>query len=552
MGTVTDEISGRTGRFTVTVSGPGAFGTLNAELTGEVVIKYGKMERSPARQVLKSYVQLAYIDPELELHEEFRGGFAPSDSSVVIEGPGVNWKGSVKQENRTIPFTNRISEERTILNCYGGITESRMSNPNEDALVTISQAFQLFFATEQLTLGAGCGERIRSDVEALRRDGVAEDVSEPSGTFVKPLNLYREDSMYEAVKSWGQISKGMIYRSLSENNIIWDSTRLIGTGGTFQGRDPGESGVSAKNRGEFIHEVEELLTGRDQDGLRDLDRVGSIIVQFDTDTNIGVPGAAGIPDPADSVVVWPQPDFQGGGIPLQQYWGTDASKNILIAVGTDGNQNNIVLNLGEINPSQGLGIILTWDQSEVQGTPSIDLEYRGNDGSTYNVSDASSNSKLEGVATTDLIDPIVRVTGTNAEVRLKVRYKDGQGRIVENLRADVSQSGVEDIEIENPPPAITVDSNGVDEYEPLEYRIPSLGISSHQPYLFQAALEREMRPFGTKSARGRLFGVYGPEWVHEINLNNATRYYVATGLAINLNTGITDAALVEVPPHTLS
>jgi hypothetical protein len=86
--------------------------------------------------------------------------------------------------------------------------------------------------------------------------------------------------------------------------------------------------------------------------------------------------------------------------------------------------------------------------------------------------------------------------------------------------------------------------------EPRDHKVKDLSISARQPWKFRALLEREYRPFGTKTARARLLGVYGPEWVHLIEERDDRGYYVATGLEINLNDGITEVSLVEVP-HTL-
>jgi hypothetical protein len=59
-------------------------------------------------------------------------------------------------------------------------------------------------------------------------------------------------------------------------------------------------------------------------------------------------------------------------------------------------------------------------------------------------------------------------------------------------------------------------------------------------------MESETRPFGTKTLKGRVKGIYGPEWRHIVGND---RVFVATGLSCDLRKGITKVSLTEVPNH---
>lgn len=549
------DVSGRTGLYNVTIFDiENLRSPFNVELENDLIIGYGELKRQPLVQILKSWVQLAFRDETLELHKEFRGGFAPRKYLVEIDGPGVLWRGLVKKESRTIPFSQRTQVERTVLNCYGGITKDRLTVPTEGILGDASGAFFDDLLVQGIVFGDD--EIYRSDVQLVDRDGITKDLSDRVDSL--PLNITRKRSIYDAFIEYAKTTKAMLYRSLSEGALVIDSARLIGSGGTVQRRtrddrigsglggmfdfgndDPQLSDFSDYEREEKVVTIDEFVIERDSDGLEDLDRAAVIRVELEQEGNLIQPGSSTLP--GTSFAGWKR-DSPGTST-LDTYFGTDITKFVVVV--PDG---TVELFLGEITPTQSLALLVTWEN--VTGSPGVTLKYRGDDGSTESVSDASTKSGIIGPVTTDRIDPVIEVSGsTSDEIEIKARYVDTNERIIETLIADSEDKGVDDITIKDVVPPLVL-MGAVDITEAKSIKIPGLSIDNNQPWLVRSSVERAYRPFGTQTARGKLFGVHGPENVFFINDDDGTPY-IATGLEVNLTTGITDVALVEVPPHLL-
>lgn len=557
------EVGGRTGIYNVVIDDITSLrSNFDVELEGDLVISYGDLQRRPIQQVLKSWVQLSFVDEGLELHKEFRGGFSPNKYRVEIRGPGVDWQGLVREESRTIPFSQRTQIERTVLNCYGGITEDRFSIPSTSLIDKEGARF------DEVTLQAitfGDDEIIRSDVQILDQELNLIDLG-TKNERPRPINVSRTESLYQGIIEYGKMTKAILYRSLSEGAIVYDSSRLIGTSGTSLIRTRSDRSGSGTGFADFsIYDnpptladfnqfqrdskfvsIKDLVTGRENDGLRDLDRAGVIEVQFDKDGNLIQPGASNISSSDSSFVSW-TPKNNSSVINLDFYHGNDITK--FVKVVPDG---IVQLFLGNLTPTGEVAVLITWE--EVQGSPSVELKYRGNDGRTELVSDASTTDGIIGPMTEQRIDPLILIDGSGSDsINIKAQYIDSSQNIIETMIADSDNRGVDSIQIENIVPPLVQDSNGTDTREARATLIPSIGVGNNQPWLVRSSVERSYQPFGTQTARGRLYGVYGPETAFGITENTSSeRIFLATGLKINLTTGITDFALVEAPNHAIT
>lgn len=554
-----DRVVGRTGEFTVDVIDRDTSDeiiTSKPELVGDVVIRYGKTERSAAKQILKSAVQLSYLDPGLVVHDRVKGGFPQDRFLIRIEGPRVSWIGLLKEEERTIPFDGRVKKERTVLNCYGGIVASRIEKPT--GIFGEKDALNIREVPEQVVIA-----NIEGDQILLRHDNTLIREQEPNTEYdavgenpTRPINNFLGGSVYDNFKSYCKTTKALLYRQLSKSAIVFDSLVLHGSSGTFLSAeefqsiidpfdffdDPDYTDVS---RSSLINDVEEFLIGRSEDGLKNLEKVSTIVIKLDKEQNLANVGAVDRTDNSRAIF---RTQTSIAGVTYRR---TDLNQPVIAQVGRDGNQGNIEFFTGEFKPQTDTALVVTWDQSEVSGSPKVELEYRGNDGSTFSVNDASTTSILEGTLTKKLIDPIIRITGTNAEVKFKVRFVNSRDKIIEELVSKPDNQGVEEIEIDDVNPILIAPNTFGDGLrEAFKIKSNELGIEHRLPFFYQAELERKVRPFGTKTARGRLFGIFGPEFAHRVEERGETMIFVPTGLSINLNTGITDFSGIEVPEHT--
>jgi len=568
MGFSTD-FTGPEGRYTLEIRDYDNLSAIeNIELIDEVKIKYGDLERSSARQVLKSYVTLNFVDERLNLHNRLRGGFPLGRFQVEISGPDVKWIGAIKEENRTIPLNNRIRREVTQLRCFGGIESSRFTNPADNALVVVNLSFKLRTQTASVKFGDGCGERLRSDIRLERQNGDDTRVAGVPGSFEHPLNFHINKDPYEGFKNWAKMTKGMMYKSLSENNVIYDSIRLIGNGsgqspfvgqgenkGTGTPLDPNPAEYESKQRDSFFNKItiDNLIT-EGESGLEDLPKTGRQVVEIDKDENIIYTGAS--QKDTNNLAYWRRTDFSGSGLSLGQFWRKSKSKYVVVNVNQDGSGSpeTFTIPLGDINPTRAIGLMVEWDAEETNNNPTIRLKY---DGNTYEETDTNdtNNEQLIGDPTTNQISPKVEIeNGSEGTVAIKVKYIDASQQIVEDLVAQQSNSGTETIEYERPePPLVSKSSNAVDHTEARKIIYEPVGLDSGfeylQTYAFRARMERETRPFGTKTLRGKVKGIYGPEYCHILEIDGEETFYVATGLECNLIEGTTKLSLVEVPNH---
>jgi len=559
MALIQQQVSGRLGLYDVTVfDSQNDRDPLDVELLSDVVIEYGEIDRSPVRQILKSFVRLSFKDENLVLHNELKGGFSQERYIVKIEGNGVLWHGLIKEENRRVPFTNRVEVNTTNLNCYGGIEKGRLSVPNQASgrtgrIEPDIGASSINEFTSQLAVEGFDSEKIRSDVQLQDYLGNVQEVGQiPSSPPQndRPINRFRQQNAYKAIKGFANLSKNVLYKSLSEGSIIWDASIYIGSSGDFKTRGVGDAfdSYSFVARPELKNTIEiDNFIVEDSTGFKLLKSTGTIIVEFSNDDNIAVPGAKVLSDEPNDDVYWRRDESNGGF----NYAGTDKQKEVVFEVGNTGSQETASMYIGEIDPTRDLGIALTWDSDDVSGSPKVTLNYRGNNNSTFTVNDASTETSLIGNETTDLIDPEIVVEGTNDKIKMKVRYIS-QSQYVEELVSKSQNEGVDEITIEDWIPPLVNKPGTFDENDPRFIRNEELGVENAQPFLYLAEMENQLRPFGTRTALTSLVGLYGPEYIHEVEEDGSISYWEATGLKCNLNTGITEASLVEIPVHTLT
>lgn len=593
-----DRIRGRLGTYRVNVYDSDDFdrAPLSAELAGDVLIKYGELDRNPVRRILKSYVQLTFVDPTLDVYEEFSGGFKPERYIVEIFDESVNdvsWRGLVKEKARIAPFENRIGRETTTLNCYDGITEGRFSETeaNEthsftNTTLPVDSIYWLSRITKQLPIrGIGFsgdfvgGERLRSEVE-MEFDTTAFDSEIKSVADVydltfqengerwypSPINTYQPESLYEAVRQYNQTTKSVLYKALQDAEIVWEECRQVGASGSFKTAQQWllEDDYEMEEYPEFLHEVTEIIEERDEDGLRDLKSAGDILVEIGTDENILRIGPS-------SISYGSQPE-QGGSVTYDTggFGATAVNKNLDSYVEIrnieDDTTASFTLHLPDLSPNDQIGIRLDWDEESVQRVDSVILNYNNADGDSVTENDPNNTFELVGPTTEQDISPTVEINLQSAdfttlcEINIKARYIDSSGNIVESLVFETNQQGIDPIRVEDVYDFNITgfdyfegDVNEFDEFidEPFLVQNVPLGIFSVNAPTYRHKIESMFNPAGTKTARFQVPGIYGPEYVHRINISGNDVYFIATGLAINLKTGITDVALVEVPPHTL-
>lgn len=560
----TSVISSPRGRYELTLVDNDDNNTISlpeVELLGDVSIKYGDLQRQPVRQILKSYCTLNFADPRLNLHSLVRGSFDLERYEVRISGPNVEWRGAIKEEVRKVPLTNRIEKEVTQLRCFGGIDEGRFDTrnfkrrgPNDDIP---DRSYNVFEMTPFLRYGQGCSERLRSDIELYRAsDGSWHRVCESSdfGGPTQPINLYQNSDPYKAVKEWAKITKGVLYRSLSENSIIYDSTRLVGVDSNTEpvvGRNNNETDVESKSRSSFENRlVRDNLIIDGESGLRDLQKSGKQIVNIGSDFNILKRGAYETSTNQDvyNNTAWELSKTEDGSRPDVLYAGTDKGKKLDAFVGTDGNNDKLRIKLGEINPTEELGVLVTWDKNSNinSGNPTVRIKYRGStQASTSNI---GNDGILDGPLESSSFSPVIEIEGSNVVFRFKVRYYDSNGKVIETIKVQEDKQGTDVIEYDPPPEPLVVVHNvdTVEEAQKIRYGSKAENV---QTWIFKAEMEKLSRPFGTKTLRAKVKDIYGPEWLHEMEHETGNKYYVATGLECNLSKGITDLSLVEVPEH---
>jgi hypothetical protein len=514
-------------------------------LVNDVVVRWGEMQRSPLKQVLKSWTELSFVDPALELNKLFRGEIDPLQFYVEINGPGVFWRGNIRSQSRGVPFAGRVRKERTNFQVFGGLRkiENKWPSENNSAMGLGAALVRASVFAEDIL--------VRTDVQVVDEDNNVFDVKQgiENNSDDLVVQSHRSDSIYDGLVAWGKMTKGMAYKSLSENAIVYESARLLGTGGTFEARD-GIASVVDVERDSRIYNADItsiIIEGDDSDrtGFRDLERVSTIVVSLPEDHNLMTEGATiKTLNPGDLNVI------QGGpGLPRD--WSRGARLFIAFLSGTDSRAD---VSLGKINPTTPLRVVVDWEFGDT--TPNsleVEMRYRGNDGSVVSETSAVSNTSLSGPTTTQLIDPLVQVKGTNGEVQIRARYVDDNDRVIETLTAQENTAGVEDIEISESNYAYVRDTDialtGVNARQII---LPDLNVINVQPFLVEAAVENAYRPPGTRTAVGKIYDLVGPEYCIRITEQDGSlTILVPTAREVNLTTGVTSFADVEVPVHAL-
>jgi hypothetical protein len=552
------KVSGRKGIYEVRlIDNNGSISFSNVRLIGDVKIRYGDLNRQPVRQVLKSYCTLNFVDETLELHQLIEPSFNIERFEVQISGPKVEWRGAIKEETRSIPFTNKISKETTQLRCVGGIISSRF-NVNKKFRSSLNyrdRSYNIEEITAPLTFGDGCGERLRSDINLSRaHDGTQHRVCEATsgGGPTQPINLYINSNPYEAFKDWAKVTKGILYRSLTENDIIYETVRLVGLSdneSSVLGRDPQETTTEPKSRSEFTNYIDiENIIVSESSGLKDLEKSGKQIVNIGSERNILQRGAFETSTNQDTSENTSWELSKSSGKTGALFAGTDLSKRMDAFVGSDGNSDTLRLLLGEITPtdSDELGIAIEWDSNSSynNGNPTVRIKY---DGSTVaSTSDISSDGVLVAPTKTSTFEPKIEIEGSNVVFRHKVVYINEDGKKVEDIKIEDNKQGSEVIEYDAPSSPLIVRGDVDTVEEAQRTKDITNGITSIQPWIFRAKMESETRPFGTKTLKGRIKGIYGPEWRHIVGND---RVFIATGLSCDLRKGITKVSLTEVPNH---
>ena len=559
-----EEVNGRLGSYDVVIfenDNPISGEEIDAELESDVIIEYGKLERSPYRQILKSYCSLSFVDEELSLHKRFRGGFDTEQYVLEIRGPNIKWKGFLKEENRTVPLTNRIQKERTVLRFYGGITEDRIKKrftPDVDA----ENTYYLHDITNLVPVDTGSNlgseifesEFLRSNIEiqTATKDWLDVTNKKNSGIGVEEaqvIDMWANDNLYQATKNYLKLTGSILYKSLNSGNTVLDDCYLLGAPGTFKRRTAYGTNYYEKERQGFINVIQQKNIIKDEEsGLKDLKRVGDLIVEFGSDDNI-----AGISSETNNA--------SGTNIGYERYYtygydntlyrGREPSSTLILDF--SGNYRRNVF-LGHINPTRPLGFVVEFVDI-ITGLNELDftLIYNNANGDTASVSNPDDGDTLIGPKTTQEMNPELKCDANDeASVELKVKYIDSRDRIVENLIADVDKNGVEEIKIGEDVRNPTYVFSTFSTEQVYKVRNEDLGIESYRPFLFKASLERKYRPFSTQTLRGKFLGLYGPEYVHKIEEDDEVSYWIPTGLKCNLNTGITDVSLQEMPNHFLA
>jgi len=462
MAIIEENIRGRLGSYTLEIYGTGPEESpIDAKLESDVVLRYGDIDRSPAKQVLKSYAQLSFVDPQLTLHGKFRGGFGKEDFHVVIQGQNIDWRGLVKEESRTVPFSQKTQVERTVLNVYGGVTGGRISEPRTGQFV--NRGYSLKEVLRQLTIkdlqANDLDDRlfISSDVELDRHGpigsgGPFETTHEVGavGTLARPINMYQNDSVYEAYKGFNILGKEVLYRSLSEGAVVHNSVRNHGTSVNGVSKLDEDENFESDNRDRFVNTVDGFIIEEGRSGLKDLEKLGRISVSIGKEDNLGIPGARYATNEDPDYVEWDEAR-EIGSYP-QQFFGTDKTKQFRVGVGREDQSvgETVSLYLGEIDPTKALGILVEWDLGIVgtTSTNEVELSYRGNSGKTF-TADPENESAIIGARTEKLIDPLIEFSGSFTML-VKVRYLGQNDNVVETLKSTIDKEGVEDIEIDSP------------------------------------------------------------------------------------------------------
>jgi len=602
---VEDTLSGRLDKYKVYLYDSNDFSRskIDVSLAGDINIRYGKLERSPSKSILPSYCQLTFVDEGLELFDEFRGGFSRERYVVEIVSTStddVNWRGLVKEKTRIVPFSTKTSKETTTLNCYGGITEGRISDekavekhgqsPNNIDLPRRG-AYQLSRVTKQLPIRSigsngqfGGGEIIDSELElkepfgsntSFLSVGSLYDFDIPPGEdrfFPTPLNTFYLDAstIYELVKEFNKTFKHTLYRSLSEGKIVWQERFKVGVGEQSVKSTqnwPNKDDYTTSPRSSYINtlKTEDLIVERDEDGLRDIRAIGDINIIFDKSENLLHLGQSGSTEISEASLEYVNEGVQGNSRFVER-----EKETLISASNTDESDNHIItFFMGEFNPVQPIKIYVDWEG--VRNINNIEIEYINSSNDVASESDLVNNSDLVGPTTTEKVNPQIKVDLQKAqgnpveasEIRLRARIMTAQQDIVETLVATSEDKGVEPVEIEYPIDGTLTryfndsDSSTVFDIkqirEPLKLRNTSLGINERNSHFYQESIESLYRPPGTTTARFKTVGIYGPEYVHKIEDENGNiGYYVATGINISLREGTSDLSLVEIPPHELS
>jgi hypothetical protein len=588
---VQDQVRGRLGNYSVKLYDTDDFSrdTLDVSLTGDVLIKYGDLERSAPKSILKSYTQLSFIDERFKLLEEFSQGFRNDRYIVEIYGPSVRWRGFVKEETRIRPFKNNISKQVTTLNCYGGITEGRIDVINARKQFQDSTSnqlpdrnvFWLSRVTKQLPIdGLGSnssfdgGERIRSNL-SLSYQQIPKIVGElydfdlndgESEFYPSPINVKQTESLYEAVKKYNEYTKSFIYRSLSEGYMVWENIQSVGV----------KEGVKAnknwpnnddkyvrKTKEQKINEIQNFIVGEDNDGLRNLKQSGEVIIEIENDRNILRIGPRDIS--SGSVIIGYNVESQFFNDRINE----NPSSEIKVGNVDDSNSPTVTLNLPSISPVEPIGIVLEWDKDSVQKINSVKLEYNNSSGFTSTESSPNSNYQIVGNTTQEDISPDVEIdlqsapsTGTDIpNIDIKARYINEKTNIIETLRLGSNDKGIDPVRIEDVYDFyITLltkragtgnDDIFVDEPEIISGDA-SLNIGATVNALhYRSKMESILKENTTKTARFSTLGIYGPEYVHKADILGSTKYFISTGLEVSLRKGTTDVSAVEVNNHEL-
>jgi hypothetical protein len=552
---IDSRIDGRLGSYQLTivdrddeVTPPSA----QVEPQSDIVIRWGEQQRSPLKQILKSWAEISFVDPRLELHKIFRGEIDPLQFYVQIEGPGVFWRGNIKSENRGLPFSGRVRTERTNLRVFGGLKKIRNSDvgTNRSGIgIGLALVQGSVFAEDIL---------VRSDVELVDESGNFIDVEQGIETGAEDWPVLNDGDPYEGLVSFSEIVKGLSYKSLSENAIVFDSARLLGSSGTFEKRD-GTATTSDVQRDAFIKDVtvNDVVIRNNDEGFEDLDRVGKIIVSLEKEHNLMTEGASIKTQNASDVGI-----NHDVATVQDLFVGTDWTKRdgrwmlINVSPGVIGKAST---EIGKITPTSDTKIVVEWklgNGTESATDPSsveVEMEYRGDDGSVVSETNGTNNFTLEGPLTSVEINPIIKTTVEAGELQIRARYVDGNGNVIESLTANQNQKGIDDIEINEWDYAFVEDEdfNNV-AVNAKKVLIDDLDIINVQPFLIRAAVENKYRPFGVQSVKGELFGLFGPEYCLRITDDDGTvKVFVPTARRVNLTTGTTKFTDVEVPVHTL-
>jgi hypothetical protein len=506
----------------------------------------------------------------------------------------------VKEKTRIVPFSTRTSKETTTLNCYGGITEGRVSEEKAvekhgDAPSNIDYpirgAYSLSRVTKQLPIRS-IGNNGKFDGGEILESGLS--LKEPFGantSFLRVVNLYDYDippgedrffptplntfyldasTLYELVKEFNNTFKHTLYRSLSEGKIVWQERHLVGTSSSSLKKSqnwPNKDDYVSVSRQSYINtlKTEDLIVERDEDGLRDIKAIGDINIIFDKSENLLHLGQSGSTDRSEASLEYVNEGVQGNSRFVER-----EKETLISASNTDENDNHIItFFMGEFNPVQPIKIYVDWEG--VRNINNIEIEYINSSNDVVSESDLVNNSDLVGPTTTEKVNPQIKVDLQKAqgnpveasEIRLRARIMTAQQDIVETLVATSEDKGVEPVEIEYPiDGTLTRYFNDSDSgtlfdirqiREPLDIKNTNLGIQERNSHFYQESIESLYRPPGTTTARFKTIGIYGPEYVHKIEDENGDiGYYVATGINISLREGTSDLSLVEIPPHELS